>query len=105
MKKLSRPKELSDELAKLLEKLKDKPQNVFAVLTEEWDGIAEENIRKCTQLLKIENDVLYIGVGTSSQLYELNTQYKRTLLEAINERFGEGFIKNIIFMIQTTLQR
>ena len=65
-------------------------------ILQEWPNLVGQSISQVTQAERIDNFILYIKVKSTSWRTELLFQ-KHTIIKRINEKYGNGLIKDIRF--------
>ncbi|MDZ7725533.1 MAG: DUF721 domain-containing protein [candidate division KSB1 bacterium] len=65
-------------------------------IIQDWPDIVGQSVSNVTQAERIDNSILYVRVKSTTWRTELLFQ-KHTILKRINEKYGNGIIKDIRF--------
>lgn len=86
---------LGDVINQYLDALKLKGKMNQARIGKHWQELMGHNIAKKTEKIYIKNEVLYIYLHSSVLRNEL-LMMKSKLIDALNKKMGDGYIKEIV---------
>lgn len=67
------------------------------LMKKEWENVIGQTIARQTLSLKIDKDILYVGLNSPALRQELG--YARSsIIEALNNAVGKDLIRDIVFM-------
>lgn len=90
---------VGDLVKRILRELDLPRKQLMAEILKVWDLIVDPRIRQHARPLALRKGVLYIGVDSSTWLFELHRYHGRQILNQLQAAFGGVEIKRIEFRI------